>query len=91
MTRKTPEDEAKRPEELTFEQALERLDACVAGMESGELPLEEMLKVFEEGQRLTRFCQKKLDEIEKRIEIITRDQEGREVTEDFPVAEGEDA
>ena len=45
-----------------FEEALQKLEAIVAQMEEGDLPLEETLKAFEEGVRLARFCASKLDE-----------------------------
>ncbi|XHR30284.1 MAG: exodeoxyribonuclease VII small subunit [Chthoniobacteraceae bacterium] len=61
----------------TFEQAVERLESLVEAMESGQLPLEEMLDRYEEGTRLVQFCSEKLAAAEKRIEIVTRNAAGK--------------
>ncbi|OPY81921.1 MAG: Exodeoxyribonuclease 7 small subunit [Smithella sp. PtaU1.Bin162] len=53
-----------------FEDALEKLEGIVKKMESGDLPLDEALKSFEEGIKLIRFCQDKLDDAERRVEIL---------------------
>lgn len=55
-----------------FEEALARLDELVRRMESGEMTLEESLKAFEEGIKLSRLCAKKLDEADRRVEILLR-------------------
>ncbi len=65
---------------MTFETALKQLEEIVAQLESGNLPLEEALKKFEEGTKLSKFCSQKLEETEKRITILTRQADG-EVTE----------
>lgn len=57
---------AKAPEP-TFEDALGKLETIVESMESGDLPLEQLLGRFEEGTRLVRFCQEKLSAAEVRI------------------------
>lgn len=64
------------PQDLTFEQAIERLEKIVAEMEAAELPLEEVLKKYEEGTRLVRFCGQKLDEAEKKIELLSHKANG---------------
>ena len=74
---------------LTFEQAIERLEKIVADMEAAELPLEDVLKKYEEGTRLVRFCNQKLEEAEKKIEILTRKADGTVVTEPFQAEPGE--
>jgi exodeoxyribonuclease VII small subunit len=71
-----------------FEEALQKLEAIVAQMEEGDLPLEETLKAFEEGVRLARFCASKLDEAERKVEKLMRDQAGKLQTTSF--SEGED-
>lgn len=58
--------------EPTFESALERLEQIVEEMEGDRLPLEELLGRYEEGTRLVKVCQERLNTAEKRIEIITR-------------------
>ncbi|MBW1981560.1 MAG: exodeoxyribonuclease VII small subunit [Deltaproteobacteria bacterium] len=60
----------------SFEQALQKLEAIVARMEEGDLPLEEALKLFEEGVRLVKFCNKKLDEAERKVALLVRDEKG---------------
>lgn len=77
-------DPAVTPSDLPFEKALETLEQRVADMESGHLTLEAMLKAFEEGQQLVRYCQKKLNEVERRIELLSRDADGRETLTPFP-------
>jgi len=61
---------------LTFEKSMKQLEQIVQELESGDLPLEKAIKKFEEGIRLTKFCSEKLDETEKRITMLLRDQEG---------------
>ena len=58
---------------LSFEDALEKLEDLVGQMEEGNLPLDKMLSCFEQGMKLTAFCRKKLEKLEKRIEILTSD------------------
>ena len=59
-----------------FEDALSKLEKIVSKLEGGDISLEESLKLFEEGIRLSRFCNQKLDEAEKRVEILLKDKEG---------------
>lgn len=66
-----------------FEEALQKLEAIVTQMEEGDLPLEETLKAFEEGVRLARFCAGKLDEAERKVEKLMRDQAGKLQTTSF--------
>jgi len=53
-----------------FEDALEKLEDIVKKMEAGDIPLDESLKSFEEGIRLIRFCSAKLEETERRVEML---------------------
>ncbi len=71
----------KRPEEgLKFEEALGRLEKIVNEMEAAELPLEEILKQYEDGTQLVAYCTQKLSEAEQKIEILARKKDGtREV------------
>ena len=71
-----------------FEDALEKLEEIVKRMEAGEMTLEESLKAFEEGIKLARFCAKKLDEADRRVELLLR-QEGELVTKPFAEEERE--
>ncbi len=60
-----------------FETALEELEKVVERLESGELSLEDSLAAFEEGVRLVKFCNQKLTEVEKKIELLVKDKEGK--------------
>ena len=53
-----------------FEDALEKLEDIVRKMEAGDMPLEESMKSFEEGIRLIRFCSAKLEETQRRVEML---------------------
>ncbi len=64
------------PQEPKFEDAMARLEAVVSEMESGELPLEALLKRYEEGVRLVNLCGTTLDAAEQRIRTIARDAAG---------------
>jgi exodeoxyribonuclease VII small subunit len=71
-----------------FEDALGRLEDIVRRMEAGDMGLEESLKAFEEGIKLARICSRKLDEAERRVEMLLK--EGNElVTKPFKVEENE--
>ena len=57
---------------VDFEKSLERLETIVDEMESGELPLEQMIKHFEEGSKLVTLCSRKLTEVEQKIEKLVK-------------------
>ncbi len=78
----------KEKTEKSFEDALKRLDEVLESLEHGELNLEESVKAFEEGVGLVRFCHDKLDEVERRVELLLKDEAGRFITKPFP-EEGE--
>jgi exodeoxyribonuclease VII small subunit len=63
--------------EVKFETALARLEEIVGKLEDGDLALEESLRLFEEGVRLSRTCDQKLQAAERRIEILLKDEEGK--------------
>ena len=68
---------------LPFEQALELLEGIVSKMESGNLPLEDMMKTFEEGQFLASVCGEKLKAVEKKIEVLKKNADGQTSWESF--------
>ena len=74
---------AGRPEDQSFEATLEALEAVVARLESGELGLEQALAAFEEGVRLARQCEARLDGAERRLELLLRGSDGTLRTEPF--------
>lgn len=66
---------------LSFEKALERLQEIVAGLEDPEKGLESSLELFEEGVSLSRFCRSKIDEIQKRVDVVLKETADALVTE----------
>ena len=68
---------------LKFEDCLARLEQIVGKLEAGNLPLEESLTIFEEGVGLARSCSRYLEEAEKRIEVLARDESGGVSTRPF--------
>ena len=72
---------AESDKEPTFESLLEQLEHLVEKLEKGELPLEQALKLFEEGIELTRSCHERLDQADERIAVLTRGAGGEEQEE----------
>lgn len=70
-------------EALTFEQAMARLEEIVRLLESGELSLDETVRLYEEGQKLRQFCEQKLNDAEKRIKMVTLTDDGTIRVNDF--------
>ena len=70
-------------EEKKFETAMERLECIVQSLESGDLSLDESLKVFEEGMQLVQFCTRKLDEAERKVSILMKESSGKLVQQPF--------
>ncbi len=60
-----------------FEDAMKKLEEIVGRMEKGEMSLNESLKLFEEGVKLTRFCSQELQKAEKKVELLSRDAGGK--------------
>lgn len=76
--------------ESSFEKDLEQLEQIVMALEEGGLPLEDSLKRFEEGIKLSRRCEKALSEAEKKIEILLKNESGELEAQPFgdkPVAD----
>ncbi len=70
MTRKkTTDGEGREP---TFEEALERLETIVGQMEDGSLGLDDLMARFEEGQKLIGLCTTRLNEVEKKVEVMLK-------------------
>lgn len=65
--------------ELKFEEALKRLERIVADLESGKLSLEDSLKRYEEGVKLSRFCHKTLQAAQKKVQVLSKKGEDWEV------------
>ncbi len=72
--------------EMTFEEAMEKLEFIVEKLEQGDIPLEEAISIYKEGMELSKFCQEKLKNIEEQLtQIITEDG----TKEDFSIDEEE--
>jgi exodeoxyribonuclease VII small subunit len=69
--------------EKKFEDALTRLEAIVKELETGDLPLDLSLKLFEEGIKLSRICNKRLEEAERRVEVLLKDKAGNIAAQPF--------
>lgn len=73
---------------MDFEKKLNRLEEIVGKMERGDLGLEESLKIFEEGVKLSRQCQTQLAEAELKVKkLVSVDEKGKAITEDFDTEE----
>jgi exodeoxyribonuclease VII small subunit len=73
--------------DLSFEQALRELEQIVGRLESGEVPLDQAISLYEEGDRLRKLCQARLDSAQARIEQVRADSAGN-VTGTTPFAAG---
>ena len=69
--------------ENTFERSLEELESIVNKLESGDLPLEDSLELFERGVKLSRKCRERLANAERRIEVLMKDPDGGLATEEL--------
>lgn len=70
---------------MDFEQNLKRLEDIVHKLEGGNIQLEESLKLFEEGVKISRSCNQKLTEAEKKVKLLLSvNEDGTEVTKDLP-------
>jgi exodeoxyribonuclease VII small subunit len=72
----TPDPAGARDDGPKFEAAMARLEEIVHALEKGDLSLDESLRVFEEGTGLLRFCTRRLEAAERRIEILMQDDGG---------------
>jgi exodeoxyribonuclease VII small subunit len=69
--------------EKKFEASLARLEEIVRSLEGGELPLEQSLKLFEEGIKLARICNVRLEEAERKVEVLLKDKAGKMMAKPF--------
>jgi len=68
---------------LTFENAMSRLNEIVTSLESGASSLDNALKLYEEGVSLVRFCNRTLDNAENKIKMLVSDENGNMIEKDF--------
>ena len=73
-------------ETMNFEEALDQLEKMVTQLESGNLPLEQALDVFETGVKMSRICTQKLEHAEKKVELLLNVTAGQPQTAPFDVA-----
>jgi exodeoxyribonuclease VII small subunit len=71
------------PKNQTFESSLGELEKIVRKLEDGDLSLEESLKLFEDGVKLSRDCQETLSKAERRIEILLKDESGNPILQEI--------
>lgn len=72
---------------VKFEQAMARLEAIVTELEKGDLPLDDSLRIFEEGIRLSKTCLKMLEETERKVEILVQEKDGRRRLQAFSLTD----
>ena len=72
----------KEDKQMHFEDAFKRLEQIVGNLESGDLSLEESMKLFEEGIGLTEACKTRLDDAEKKIQLLLKNSDGKLSLED---------
>ncbi|TBL79870.1 exodeoxyribonuclease VII small subunit [Paenibacillus thalictri] len=59
---------------LSFEQAMEKLEQIVTQLENGDVPLEKAIELFQEGMKLSQLCGQKLEQVERKIEVLLEDE-----------------
>lgn len=70
-------------QELSFEQAMDKLDSLVARLESGDVPLEQAIELYQEAMKLSQLCGQKLAQVERKIEMLVESDDGL-TTKPFP-------
>jgi len=83
MLRLDPWEKGEKMAEQKFEDVLNKLEGIVNDLEGGDLKLDEAIKKYEEGMKLSSLCNKKLDEIKKRIDVLVRDASGNLIEKKF--------
>ena len=83
MSEQNIQENNKKYEGITFEEALGKLESIVRSLETGTIPLDKSLESFEDGIKLIRRCNFLLDDAERKVKILTRDENGEVVEADF--------
>ncbi len=73
---------------MTYEEAIQRLEEVVKQLESGEVPLQKSMELFEEGVALAKFCSQQLDDAEAKVQVLLQ-KDGENLREAFDI-EGDD-
>ncbi|MFB9325326.1 exodeoxyribonuclease VII small subunit [Paenibacillus aurantiacus] len=63
-------------QQVSFEEAMERLELIVGRLENGDVPLETAIELFQEGMKLSQLCGSKLEEVERKIEVLIEGESG---------------
>jgi exodeoxyribonuclease VII small subunit len=71
-------------QELSFEQAMDKLESLVAKLESGDVPLEQAIEMYQESMKLSQLCGQKLSQVERKIEMLVEEDSGL-ATKPFPL------
>ena len=88
---KAPDSPPSESSDPAFEDALSQLEELIRGMESDQMPLEELIANYEEGTKLYEICEKRLNEAEGRIETIRKNRNGESVVKPFDEGEATSA
>jgi exodeoxyribonuclease VII small subunit len=83
--KKTAKSVPEKPAAMNFEKALKELEEIANSLEEGELSLDESIRQFEKGMQLSKFCRQKLDEAERKIEILQKGEGDRAVRKQVDV------
>ena len=75
--------------EVKFEDALKKLENIVGDLEKGDLSLDEAVKKYEEGMKLAKICTGKLEEAEKKVEILVKSESGKKEKKQFDVSKSD--
>jgi exodeoxyribonuclease VII small subunit len=73
-----------------FETSMKRLEEIVHDLEKGDLPLEDSIKVFEEGMVLIKFCSEKLEEVEQKVTMLVKEGDGKYTHRPFEIEKEEE-
>ena len=77
MDKKKKSKAGEKSAKIDFEKALSKLEEIAVNLEEGSLSLDESIRQFEKGMQLAKFCREKLDEAERKIEILQKGDDGR--------------
>lgn len=75
--KKKPKAGHEKPVKIDFEKALSKLEEIAINLEEGSLSLDESIRQFEKGMQLAKYCREKLDEAERKIDILQKGDDGR--------------
>ncbi|GAA0351026.1 exodeoxyribonuclease VII small subunit [Bacillus horti] len=83
---KEQQEHGNKSSTLSFEEAMDKLETIVDQLEAGEVPLEQAIELFQEGMKLSQACHQKLEQVEKKVQILVEENDGF-VKKDFDIEE----